>query len=138
MYMQTHTGFTDVLQKKQGGEIKRDNLPQLECVCLLPCKYPHTFLCPPLSNHEMLSLSTCRLIPLLTAGQQVNRCPPPRRRRGSTLMKLRLGAPVLADYTLGVMISSVARGCRIWLPQSSPGCLLMLTVPSQFCTTQQV
>lgn len=86
----------------------------------------------------MLSLSTCSLIPLLTAGQQVNWYPPPHRRWGSTLMKLCLGAPVLAGDTHGVMISSVAPSHRIWLPQSSPGCLLMLTGPSQFNTAQQV
>lgn len=137
----THRGTTGLfatLEKEQRRDIKRDNLPQFECDCLLPCKYVHTFLFLPHSSHRMLSLSTCRLIPLFTAGQQVNWYPPTRRRQGSTLMKLCLGAPVLAGYTLGVMISSVALGHRIWLPQSSPGCLLKLTRLSQFRTAQQV
>lgn len=105
---------------------------------MLPCKYLHALLFPPHPIHWMLSLSTCSLIPLLAAGQQVNWYPPPHRRWGSTLMKLCLGAPVLAGDTHGVMISSVAPSHRIWLPQSSPGCLLMLTGPSQFNTAQQV
>lgn len=66
-------------------------------------------------------LSTCRLIPLLTVGQPFNWFPPPPNGdRGSTLMKLHLGAPVLASYTPGVMISSAARvsasGCFNLLP----------------------
>lgn len=50
-----------------------------------------TFLFPPYSSHGMLSLSTCRLIPLLAAGQQVNWYPPPRRRWGVHLDETLLG-----------------------------------------------
>lgn len=141
MYMQTHTGalqgFLLSCKGSREGKSKETIFHSLSA-WLLPCKYPRTFLFPPHSSHGMLSPSTCRLIPLLTAGQRVNWYPPTRRRQGSTLMKLRLGAPILAVYTPGVMISSVAWGRRIWLPQSSPGCLLMLTGPSQFSRAQQV
>ena len=88
-------GFPVELQKKLGREFKRDNLPQFECVSLLVCGFTfwlHTILFPPHSSHGKLSLFTCCLIPLLAAGQQVNRSPPPRHRRGSTLMKRDLGA----------------------------------------------
>lgn len=94
--MQTHTHrgttvFPVELQKMQGWEIKQDNLPQFECVSLPHRKYLHTLLFPPHSSHGMLSLSTCRLIPLLTAGQQVNWYPPPRRRREVHLDETPLG-----------------------------------------------
>lgn len=132
MYMQKHTepqqAFLSSCKRSREGKSKETIFHSLSA----------SFSFPPLFSHGMLSFSTCRLIPLLTAGQQVNWYPPPCHRWGSTLMKIRLGAPVLAHYTPGVMISSVAWGRHIWLPQSSPGCLLMLALPSQFRTSQQV
>lgn len=101
MYLQKHTLKTFKLREAQGGEIKSHNLHQSECICVLPCKYLHTFLFPPHASHGMLSFSTCCLIPLLTAGQQVNWYPPPCRRQGSTLMKLRLGLCFGWQHTRG-------------------------------------
>lgn len=99
--------------------------------------YAH-FFPQPHSSHEMRFLSTCRLIPLLTAGRPFNWYTPPQHGWGSTLMKLHLGAPVLVDYMLGVMISSVASASASGCFNLPTGCLLMLTVPSQFQTAQQV
>lgn len=131
-------GFPAAQQSKQGREMKRDNLSQCERVCMLPCKYPaHFLVSTSFQSRDAFSFH----LPLNTAPRcrtTVNRYPPPHCRRGSTLMKLCLGAPVLADYTPGVMISSVAWGLRIWLPQSSTGCFHMLTRPSQFRAAQQV
>lgn len=84
-------GFPVKMQKMQGGEIKQDNLPQFEYASQLPSKYLHTFLFPPHSSLGMLSLSTCSLIPLLTAGQQVNWYTPPHRRWGVHLDETLLG-----------------------------------------------
>lgn len=131
-------GFPAAQQSKQGREMKRDNLSQCERVCMLPCKYPaHFLVSTSFQSRDAFSFH----LPLNTAPRcrtTVNRYPPPHCRRGSTLMKLCLGAPVLAGYTPGVMISSVAWGLRIWLPQSSTGCFHMLTRPSQFRAAQQV
>lgn len=131
-------GFPAAQQSKQGREMKRDNLSQCERVCMLPCKYPaHFLVSTSFQSRDAFSFH----LPLNTAPRcrtTVNRYPPPHCRRGSTLMKLCLGAPVLADYTPGVMISSVAWGLHIWLPQSSSGCFHMLTRPSQFRAAQQV
>lgn len=62
---------------KQGcrGAFKLGNLLRPESVGQPSCKYLHTFSVPFYSSPGMFS--TCRLIPLLTAGRQVNRALPP-------------------------------------------------------------
>lgn len=115
MYLQRHTLRSFRLQEMQGGEIKCLTFSQSECICVLPCKYLHTFLFPPHASHGMLSFSTCCLIPLLTAGRQVNWYPPPCLRQGSTLMELRLGLCFGWQHTRGNDILSspgaAASGC---------------------------
>lgn len=88
-------GSLQSCKRSRQDKSKRNNLPQFEFARVLPCKYLHS----PCSSLGCVFLSTCRLMPLLAAGRQVNWFPPPRRRQGSTLMKLRLGALVLPGYT---------------------------------------